>query len=220
MRLGILDEPFKGPEDVGLCGLRDGIPGVVGQDDHVLALVVVVLGQEGRDVVDVVDAPPELCLLADVVDADQQGLAGAGTLGVLECVSLRGARAKVLRTLWRRRPRAGIVGIAAALLLLLLLGITVGVVALRRRPLRGGILVGRASPAAALGRARRWRAPVAVTAASAGGTVALRRRGSVAALLVVVMVVAVAIRARVALAWIAGHDATKTRRKAGGIVGR
>jgi hypothetical protein len=102
--LGVLDEPVHGAQDVGLGRLAHGVLLVVGQDDHVLALVAKVRVQVAAHVLDVVDAAAQLALLAEVVDADQQGFPAAGAVGVLEGVISRRTMAEVLgmRRRWRR----------------------------------------------------------------------------------------------------------------------
>jgi hypothetical protein len=92
--LGVLNEPVHGAQDVLL---------VVGQSDHILALVTKGLHQVVGHVLNIVDATSELALLAKVVDADQESLALAGTVGVLERVAVGCAMAEVLHALWRRR---------------------------------------------------------------------------------------------------------------------
>lgn len=79
---------MHGSQYVLLRGLAHWVLLVVGEDDHVLALVAKLLDQVGRHVPDVVDAPPQLASLAKVVDADQQGLPPAVALRVLEGVAL------------------------------------------------------------------------------------------------------------------------------------
>lgn len=69
--LSALHQPLHGAYDVGLCGLLHGVGCVVGQDDHVLHLVVVSLDQKGRQIPHVVDAAAQLILLPDVVDSHQ-----------------------------------------------------------------------------------------------------------------------------------------------------
>lgn len=85
------------PEYVLLGRLAHGVLLVVGEDDHVLALVSKVLGQVGGHVPHVVDAPAQLAALAKVVDADQQGFPLAGALRVLEGEALGVAVAEALR---------------------------------------------------------------------------------------------------------------------------
>lgn len=66
---------------------------------YILLAVAVELHQEVGQVADVVDAAAQLALLAKVVDADQQGLALASTLRVLEGVAGGGAMAELLHAL-------------------------------------------------------------------------------------------------------------------------
>lgn len=79
---------------------------VVGEDDHVFPLVAIILDEERREVLGVVDAAGELAVLPEVVDADQQRLALTGTVGILEGIALRGAVAELLRCRGRWRARA------------------------------------------------------------------------------------------------------------------
>jgi hypothetical protein len=99
-----------------------------------------VLDEELRHVLDVVDAAAQLALLADVVDADQQGATPAGTVGVLEGVALGSAVAKLLGAL--RRGRGG-TRVLARSAVCRPVGdrVAVGIVALRRRPLRRPVLL-------------------------------------------------------------------------------
>ena len=76
---------------------------VVGENDHVFALVVEILDEVGRHVPNVVDATPKLTALAEIVDADEQGFPPTGTSAVLERVILRGSMAEMLRAGGRRR---------------------------------------------------------------------------------------------------------------------
>lgn len=134
--LSIRDQPSHGSNNVGLGRLHHGVGLIIGQDDHVLALVSVTLNEESRDIVDIVDTAAKLTILAKVVDTDQQGLAFTCTVGVLECVTIRGTVTELLRNRWRRRAGTGVGGIAR-----LLERIPIGIESLRRRMLRGGISV-------------------------------------------------------------------------------
>jgi hypothetical protein len=80
----VLDEPVHGPQDILLSGLAHGVLLVIRENDHVLALVAKVLDEVCRHVPDVVDTPPELAALVEVVDADQQGFPAPRALRVLE----------------------------------------------------------------------------------------------------------------------------------------
>lgn len=145
--LGVLDEPLHGTDDVGLGGLVVGVLLVVGEQDHVLALVIVLVDQEGRQVLDVVDAAAQLALLPKVVDADQQGLATPVALRVLECVSLGRAVAELDRTAGQLvdGTTVPVTGAAATTIVarLLLDGIAIGIVALGRRMGRALVLLRR-----------------------------------------------------------------------------
>lgn len=151
--LRVLNEPTHSADDVVPCRLHDGVGLVVGQDDHVLSLVAVPLDEEGRDVVDIVDAAAQLAILAKVVDADEQSLATAGTVGVLESIAFGGTVAELLGN--RRRGRTGasvrrVVG--------LLERMAVGVEMLRRAVGGSLILVISAAAAPVLRRRSRRRA--------------------------------------------------------------
>lgn len=95
--LGTTDEPLHSANDVGLGGLQHLVARIISKDDHVFPLVVEMLDQEGGEIVSVVDATCELCVLAEVVDADQQSLALPGTIGVLEGIALWRTMAELLR---------------------------------------------------------------------------------------------------------------------------
>lgn len=90
------DEPLHGADDVALGWLHDGVLLVVGQDDHILALIAVILYQEGRDVLGVVDAPAQLSLLAKVIDANKKRASLARAVGVLEGIALGRAVTELL----------------------------------------------------------------------------------------------------------------------------
>lgn len=109
MRLGAAHQPVHGAKHVFARGLHARVSLIVRQDDHVLALVTKALYQKGRKVAGVVDAALELSLLAKVVNADEQGLAAAGTGGILEGVVRRGAIAEMLGCLGRQRSTLNIV---------------------------------------------------------------------------------------------------------------
>lgn len=102
---------MHGPQDVLLGGLAHGVLLVIGEDNHIFALVVEVLDEVGRHVPNIVDAAPELTALAEVVDADKQGFSPTRTGTVFEGIALRGAVAEVLRTR-RRRWRGAHVSMA------------------------------------------------------------------------------------------------------------
>lgn len=75
VRLSTSDQPLHSTKDVLLCRLQEGVRGVICKNDHILALIAIVLDEEGGDVDGVVDAAAQLAILAEVVDANQQGLA-------------------------------------------------------------------------------------------------------------------------------------------------
>lgn len=116
--LGVLDQPLHRAQDIVFGGLQDGVGLVVGQDDHVLTLVVVAVHQERRDILDIVDAALELVGGAKVVDADQQGLALSGALTVLEGIICGCAVAELLLALRHAGGWAATISAAAAVLLL------------------------------------------------------------------------------------------------------
>ena len=103
----VLDKPVHGAQDILLGRLAHRVLQVVGQDDHILALVAEVLVQVRRHVLDVVDAAPQLSALPEVVDPDQQRLAATRAVRVLEGVVRRRGREAL-----RRAGRRGGVAVA------------------------------------------------------------------------------------------------------------
>lgn len=97
---GILDEPMHCSQNVLFCRLAHGVLLVVGQDDHVFAPVSKLLGEIRRHVAYIIDTTSQLATLTKIVDTDEQGLASASALGVLERVVLRCAASEVLRRAW------------------------------------------------------------------------------------------------------------------------
>jgi hypothetical protein len=89
-----------GTEDVLLSRLAHGVLLVICEDDHVLSSVAEVLNKVGSHVANIVDTPAQLTALTEVVDADQQALAAACTVGVAVRVALRRPVAKVLGPRW------------------------------------------------------------------------------------------------------------------------
>lgn len=87
-------------QDVLLGRLTHRVLLVVGEQDHVLPLVSKVLNQVRGHVAHVIDAASQLAALAEVVDANEQGLPAAIALRVLECIVGGGAGAKVLWGGW------------------------------------------------------------------------------------------------------------------------
>lgn len=71
MRLGILDQPLHGTNDILLGRDTQGIVLVICKDDHVLAAVAVLLVQEDGHVGDIVDAAVQGIWLSKVIDADE-----------------------------------------------------------------------------------------------------------------------------------------------------
>lgn len=100
--LGVLDQPVHGAQDVLFGRLAHWVLLVVGQGDHVFALVAKSLHQVVGHVLNIIDATSELALLAKVIDTDQERLALAGTVGVLERVSIGSAVAEGLHACGRR----------------------------------------------------------------------------------------------------------------------
>lgn len=166
------DEPVHSVLHILLGGNLARILLVVRQDHHVLPLIAVTFVQEPRHIVHIVDAAAQLALLTKVVNADEQGLATTTAVGVLEGVALRRAVTKLLRALRRRRSRA--LAAVAATATAAAHGIAVGVVAGRRRSVRGRVLVLLRRRAAVL--RRRGRAAVVTLRRSVA---LLRRRTSV-----------------------------------------
>lgn len=103
--LGIRHEPAHGVDDVLLGRLHHGVGLVVGQDDHILALVPMVLDQVLRKVLGVVDAAAQFAFLAEIVDTDQERTPLSCAVGVLEGIAGGGSVAELLVA--RRRRRAG-----------------------------------------------------------------------------------------------------------------
>lgn len=58
-------------EDILLCGLGHGVLLVIGQDDHILSLVVEKAVQVCRQILDIVDTSSQLSPLAKVVDPNE-----------------------------------------------------------------------------------------------------------------------------------------------------
>lgn len=102
VRPRIFDQPMHRAEDVGLGRLAHWILLIIGQEHHVLALVVEVLVEVSRHVLNIVDASSKLPSLTKIVDANQQRLPSAATIRVLELIALRRTVAKILHLCWRR----------------------------------------------------------------------------------------------------------------------
>ena len=98
-----IHEPPHPAKNILPRGMELVVALVVRQHDHILAAVPIPLRQEGHDVLHVVDAPPQLAVLPEVVDADQQRLAPPAAVRVLERVALRRAVAEGLHARGRRR---------------------------------------------------------------------------------------------------------------------
>ena len=72
--LSTSDQPLHSTKDVLLCRLQEGVRGIISKNNHILALIAIVLNEESGDVLSVVDAAAQLAVLAKVVDANQQCL--------------------------------------------------------------------------------------------------------------------------------------------------
>lgn len=66
----VLDEPVHSSQDILLCWLAHGVLLIVGEDNHILALITEVLNEISRHVPNIIDTASELPALAEVVDAD------------------------------------------------------------------------------------------------------------------------------------------------------
>lgn len=96
-------------QDVLLGRLAHGVLLVVGEQDHVLPLVSKVLNQVRGHVANVIDAASQLAALAEVVDANEQGLPAPIALRVLEGIVGGGASAKVLWGGWGWARRMAVI---------------------------------------------------------------------------------------------------------------
>lgn len=90
----VLDEPVHRSEYVGFCRLAHWVLLVVGEQYHIFPLITEVFAEIIRHVLDVVNTPPQLSFLAEIVDADQECLPPTGTVRVLESVTSRRAMAE------------------------------------------------------------------------------------------------------------------------------
>lgn len=104
--LGVLHKPVHGPKDIRFRRLAHGVLLVVGQNDHVFPGVAEVLVQVRGHVLHIVYATAKLPLLTEVINSDQESLPLAGTIRVLEAISLRGTMTECDRG--RRRGRRGV----------------------------------------------------------------------------------------------------------------
>ena len=103
IRPRILNQPMHRPQNILLRRLAHRILQIIRQNHHILPLIPKVLKQVTRHVLDVVDAPAQLAPLPEIVDPDQQRLATARAVRVLEVVVLRRAGAETLRRAGRGR---------------------------------------------------------------------------------------------------------------------
>lgn len=108
--LSIANQPAHGANNVFPCRLHNWIALIICQEHHILSLIAMILGQKGRNIVDIVDAPSKLTILSKVVDANQKCLAAAGTVGILEGVTVGSAMTKGLRAVRRRRAWPSMMG--------------------------------------------------------------------------------------------------------------
>ena len=92
----VLNKPVHGAQNVLLGRLAHGALLVVGQGDHIFALVAKGFLEVVGHVLNIVDATSQLALLTKVVDADQQSLSPAGAVGVLERVAVGSAMTESL----------------------------------------------------------------------------------------------------------------------------
>lgn len=105
--LGAVNEPAHGTDDVLLGRVHDRVLLVICQEHHVLSLVPKPLDEELGQVLNIVDAAPELSILTKVVDTNQEGLALSSTVGVLEGVAFRRTVTKLLGCCRGRRTGPG-----------------------------------------------------------------------------------------------------------------
>ena len=87
VRPRVLYQPVHCPQYVHFRGLAHRVLLVIREDHHVLPLVAEMPIQICRHVLHIVDAPPQLAPLAEIVYAYEQGFPPAGAVGVLEGVA-------------------------------------------------------------------------------------------------------------------------------------
>ena len=88
-------QPRHSPQYIRLGRYAHRVLLVIRQDDHILAPVPVSLNQKVGHVPHVVNASPQLALLPEVVDADQERLALTRAVGVLKRVAGRSTVAEL-----------------------------------------------------------------------------------------------------------------------------
>lgn len=93
---------MHGAEDILFGRLTHRVVLVIGQNDHVFALIAEMLCQIRRHIPYVVDAASQLSALTKVVDAHKQSFPPSGTGTILEGIILRSTVAKRLRASGRR----------------------------------------------------------------------------------------------------------------------
>lgn len=93
---------MHGTENVLLGGLAHGVLLVIRKNDHVLSPVSEMLNQVSSHVANIIDAPPQLTTLAEVIDANQQAFPTPSAVGVAVCIALRSSLAEVLGLGWGR----------------------------------------------------------------------------------------------------------------------
>lgn len=71
VRLRVLNEPMHRPHNVCFSRLAHRILLIVGQEDHVFALVSEMAVEIPAHVLHIIDAAPQLTLLSKIVDANE-----------------------------------------------------------------------------------------------------------------------------------------------------
>lgn len=93
---------MHGTQYVLLCRLTHRILLVICQDDHIFPLVIEMIVQVRRHILDVVYASSQLSSLPEVIDADKECLTITCAGRVLEIVALRSSLTETLHGLWWR----------------------------------------------------------------------------------------------------------------------
>lgn len=224
----VANEPAHCSDDVVLGRVFSGVRLVIGQDYHILPLIVVALVEESRHVLSIVDASSQLALLSKVVDTDQQSLALSSTVGVLKCVSLGSTLTEVLRRC--RRGRAGATAwatVAWSRTMNRLDRVSVRIDILRRRSVWRRILVVASSLGWSIARTGRRRTTAAIAWRRLRRAAVTARRRTLVVSLVISMVVALVVVTTGATAVVAGRRlsdmlsvAATEAASAAGMVGR
>ena len=161
----VVNEPAHRSDDVVLGRVFSGVRLVVGQDYHIIPLVVVALVEESRHILSIVDTSSQLALLSKVVDSNQQSLALSSTVGVLKGVSLRSTLTEVLRRCGRGRAGATTLAtISWSRTMNLLNRVSVRIDILGRRSVWRRILVVASSVRRSISGTGRWRTATAAVA--------------------------------------------------------